>query len=120
MSDTWQSFYEENAVNAEIAAGGTASAILLATNASKQSISKYNQSFNTLEINNNSSNCDVTIQLDGLTTRARKIAARGNWVIEPENGIFFNVIKVINLSAANALTAGDLVANAAIKKPIGR
>lgn len=114
----WINKYEEGATNAEIAAGGSNFEFFFSTNNAKQQISLNQSSFNTLELNNDSSNCVIDVDLDGLTTRRRRIAAKGNLSIAPEDGIFFNNVKVTNTSAANAIAAGELKINAAIKKPV--
>jgi len=113
----WISLYEEAATNAEIAAA--ASETFFATNAAKQQIAKNNQCFNSLEINNDSNSIVVDIDLDGLTTRRRRLFAKGNLTILPEDGIFFNNVKVTNTDAANALSATLLKLNARMLKPRG-
>jgi len=108
----WKSLYEENATNAEIASGGTASETFFATNSAKQQIAKNNQSFNSLEINNDDNSIVIDIDLDGLSTRRRRLFAKGNLSISPEDGIYFNNIKVINTDGAVALAASKIKLNA--------
>ena len=110
----WTSLYEESATNAEIAA--TASATYFSTDAAKQQISKNQQCFNSLELNNDSNNVVIDVDLDGLSTRRRRIFAKSSWTIEPEDGIFFNTIKITNTDAANALAANAVKLNARIVK----
>lgn len=114
----WISVYEEAATNAQINSGGTNFETFLSNNNARANMLRHQQSFNSLEINNDSSNCVLDIDLDGLSTRRRRLFAKTSLIIEPKDGIFFNTIKVINTSAANNLTAGDLKINARIVKPL--
>lgn len=110
----WISLYEESATNAEILAG--ASETFFSTNNAKQQIAKNNQSFNSLEVNNDSNTIVIDLDLDGLSTRRRRIFAKGNFVILPEDGIFFNNVKITNTDGANALALGLLKINARMLK----
>lgn len=112
----WKSFYEEGASNAEIAAG--ASEVFFSTDNAKQQIAKNQQSFNSLEINNDSNNIIVDIDLDGLSTRRRRLFAKGNLSITPEDGIFFNNVTITNTNTTTALTAGIIKLNARLLKPL--
>lgn len=112
--EKWNSLYEENATNAQILA--TASEFFFSTNAAKQQIAKNSQCFNALEINNDDNSLVIDVDLDGLSTRRRRVFAKSTLIIEPKDGIFFNTIKITNPDAANAIAAGKLRLNAAIKK----
>lgn len=117
MGTTYKAVYENGATNAEIAAGGTAFEFLFSGTADKQAISRYGQSFNSLEINNDDANTVLDIDLDGLTTRRRRLFAKSSLVIEPKDGIFFNNVKITNTDAANATGAGNIKAIARIALP---
>lgn len=114
----WKSVYEEGATNAEIAAGGTASETFFSSNSAKQQIALKGQSFNKLEINNNSNACVLAVDLDGLSTRRRLINPKNSLVIAPEDNIFFNVVKVTNTSAGTAVAATEVVLNAGMSKAV--
>jgi len=113
----WKSLYEEGATNAEILAG--ASETFFATNNAKQQIAKNKQCFNSLEINNDSNTIVIDIDLDGLSSRRRRLFAKGNLSILPEDGIFFNNVKITNTDGANALSANSIKLNARMLKPLG-
>lgn len=112
----WKSLYEESVTNAEITAGN--SEFFFSDDFTKQQIAKNQQSFNALEINNDSNNIVIDLDLDGLSTRRRRIFAKGNFSILPEDGIFFNTVKITNTDGANNLNAGLLKLNARILKPL--
>lgn len=116
MANLWDSKYEEGANNAEIAAG--ASETFFATNTAKQQISKNNQSFNALELNNDSNTCVLAVDLDGLTTRRRLVYPKSSFVILPEDGIFFNVVKITNNHGSTAVAANEVRGNARIVKAV--
>jgi len=113
----WESLYEESATNAQILA--SASETFLSNNTAKQQMTKFSQSFNALEISNDDNAIVVSIDLDGLSTRRRLLFAKGNFTILPEDGIFFNTIKINNTDAANNLAAGKIRLNARMLKPRG-
>lgn len=106
----WKSLYESHEANAEIAA--SSSATYFTSNNDKQQLIKFGQSFNALEINNNDNSIVVNVYLDGLATRKRVLFAKSSLVIEPEEGIFFNSVKIENTDAANALAAAKIQLNA--------
>jgi len=106
----WDSLYEETATNAEIAAA--ASETFFSTNAAKQQIAKNQQSFNALEINNDDASTDIDVDLDGLAARRRRVFSKSSMVISPEDGIFFNNVKVTNVHASSATGSTKLKLNA--------
>lgn len=113
----WTSLYEESATNAEIAAGGTAFEDFFSSAAAKDNIAKHKQSFNALEINNDSTEV-LHIQLDNLSTRQRTLFSKSSITINPEDGIFFNSVRVVNTDTANAVSASEVRLNARILKPV--
>lgn len=114
MAQTFDSLYETSATNSAINAA--ASEFFFSTNFDKQSIQKIGQSFNSLEINNDDSTTDLDIDLDGLATRRRRIFAKTSFFIGPEEGVFFNTVKVTNVHASSATGAGKVKLNARILK----
>lgn len=114
----WKEVYSEGATNAQIAAGGAAFETFFSNNFARAQIAKNQQSFNALEINNDDNAVVIDVDFDGLSTRRRRIFAKGNFTILPEDGIFFNTVKVINTDGANALAANKLKLNARIVKPV--
>jgi len=113
----WYSLYEESATNAQINA--TLSETFFSTANAKQQITKFQQCFNALEINNDDNAIVIDLDLDGLSTRRRRIFAKGNFSILPEDGIFFNNIRITNTDAANNLAAGKVKINARILRARG-
>lgn len=97
--------YESSATNAQINAS-SAETFFAAAN-DKQHQIKNNQSFNNLEIVNDSSN-DLTIDLDGLSTRRRTLFAKSALVIKAEQGIFFTNLKITNKSSTAAVSASAI------------
>jgi len=114
----WKSEHETSETNAEIAA--SASEIFFTGLFNQQQLTKIGQSFNSLEINNDSNTIVVDITLDGLESRKRRLFAKGNLSILPEDGIFFNSVKITNTDAANAIPAGTIKLNARALKPQNR
>jgi len=102
--EKWIAKYLNTAQNAEIAA--SSSEIFAAAQADVEAKQRYG-SFNKLELYNESA-LDVRLELDGLTTRRRTIFAKSGFAIAPEEGIFFDTLKVTNLSSTTAL-AVDLL-----------
>lgn len=97
--------YESGYQNAEISASG--SEIFFSETNDHVAKSQYNQSFNNLEIINDSPN-DLTIELDGLSTRKRTLFGKSAMVMKAEEGIFWNTVKVTNKSSSVVVDAGDV------------
>lgn len=114
----WKSLHEKSETNAEIAA--SASEIFFTALFDKQQLVKIGQSFNSLEINNDSNTIVIDVTLDGLESRKRRVFAKGNFTILPEDGLFFNSVKITNTDAANAIPAGTIKLNARALKPLNR
>lgn len=105
MTNEQKAVYEAGATNAEIAAAGYM--IYFSGDADQAAKERFNQSFNSLEIVNDS---DITLilELDNLTTRKRKLFAKSTLVFNAEEGTYFNTLKVTNTSATTAIAAGEL------------
>lgn len=108
--------YQENAQNSEILA--SANQTFFSSENTRANLSKNGQSFNALEIVNNSNSVVIKVLLDGLTEKTRIVFAKSNLVINAEDNIFFNTIKIENTSAIDKIIAGDIVINARIVKEI--
>lgn len=106
--------YEKHTTNAEIAA--SASATFFVGSDETQNKDKWG-SFNYLEIINDG-DIDIKFQLDGLSTRERKLFGKSVVVIKAEENIFFNTLKITNTSGADAIAAGDINIVARIMSPI--
>lgn len=114
MAKDFVNVYETNASNASIAAD--ASEFFFSNEVDRQNTTKWQQSFNFLEIVNDSS-INIEIYLDGLSTRKRVLFGKASIIIKPEENIFFNNVKLTNTSSTTAITAADITLNAAIMKP---
>ena len=112
----WKSLHESSDTNAEIAA--SASQIFFTSDYDKQQLVKNQQSFNALEINNDDNTTPIDVYLDGLSSRKRRVFAKSSLVIAPEEGIYFNNVKVENTSGALAIAAGKIQLNARVLKPV--
>jgi hypothetical protein len=112
----WTSKYEESTANAEILA--SASEIFFSTDSAKQQISKHQQSFNNLEINNDDNASVLGVDLDGLISRRRLLYPKSSLSITGEDGIFFNNVKITNLGAG-AVAINKIRLNARISTPRG-
>lgn len=117
MAQDFTAVYEAGATNAQINAGGTNFEFFFSNTADKQAVARYNQSFNSLEIVNDDSNTVIDVDLDGLSTRRRRVFSKSNLVIEPKDGIFFNNVKITNTDAANNTGAGNIKLIARIALP---
>ncbi len=107
--------YETHEANAEIAA--SASAFFFSSTNDKVQLQKHNQSFNYLEIINDSS-IDIEVYLDGLASRKRLLFGKTAMIIKPEESIYFNTIKLTNTDGATAITAGQVQLIARALKPL--
>lgn len=107
--------HEADFTNAEIAA--SASEHFLSSEYNRSQMTKVGQSFNFLEVVNNSSNT-INIDLDGLSTRRRVLFGNSALVIQPEEQIFFNTIKITNTSSSSAISAAGIVGIARVMKKI--
>lgn len=81
---------------------------------SQQAKAQYN-SFNYLEIVNDSDN-DLNLYFDGLATRKRKLFGKSSLVIDAEDNIYFNNLQIENPEAV-AVAIGELNAVGRIMKP---
>jgi len=106
--------YEKHTANAEIAASGNA--IYFSDTEDKVQLQKANQSFNYLEIINDSS-IVIEVYLDGLATRKRLLFGKTALIMKPEESIYFNTVKLTNTDAASAITAGEVQLIARALKP---
>jgi len=72
-------------------------------------------SYNGLLVQNTSSNCDIEIRLDGMTTSGKVFIVPSNGgsvLIEPDDSIYFKTVWIYNRDGASNLTAGDVVIRA--------
>jgi len=98
----WKETENGNAVNTAVAAAGN-EIIVSGTQRSPH--------FNRLLVQNLDGNCDIELRLDSMTTGGRVFIVQrngGTLGIEPGDGVFFNSIQAVNLSAGDAETAGAI------------
>lgn len=114
MAD-FESKFEVNFTNAEIAASGSENFLSNNYNRGQQILN--NQSFNYLEIINSSGNT-IFIDLDGLSSRRRILFANASIVISPQEEIFFNMVKITNQSSSAVIAASSINGTARIMKRI--
>lgn len=94
----WKEVYSSSAKNANIAASGVEN-----IKSSEADIRKYGQ-FNRLNVDNSlDGGQDIEVRLDGLTTTGKLFRVTKGIVfgIEPEDGILFSFVQIVNLSSAN-------------------
>lgn len=82
--------YEATKSNAQITSGN--SELFFIDKADQDARARWG-SFNNLEIVNDSAS-DVFVDLDGLSTRRKKLFARSTMVIKSDQGIFWDTIKL--------------------------
>lgn len=105
--------YEKHDANAEIAA--SASAFFFVSKADQDARAKHG-SFNSLEIINDG-DIVIILDLDGLSTRRRKLFGKSTIVIEARENLFFDTLKITNTDAVTAISAADLQIVGRILKP---
>lgn len=103
--DSYTEVYATNTQNAQINASSSEIFGITSTDIEQK---KKHGSFNFLIITSLSS-LSVDIQLDGLTTRRiATLLGAGAVKLDPRDGIYFDTLKITNLSASTAITAGDI------------
>lgn len=107
--------HQDNFANAEIAASG--SETFLSSENNRAQFIKNNQNFNSLLVVNNGANT-INIDLDGLTTRRYVLFGNSTLIINPEDEIFFNNVKVTNTSTTSVITAAALNGYARLMKKV--
>ena len=98
----WKEVYRNQSMNAEIAASSSED---FAISASDTAAAKKYGSFNRAIISN-LSDYPIRISLDGNIFT--EMGSQGIAVIDPEDGLFFNLIRITNLSAAAAIVANKI------------
>jgi hypothetical protein len=106
--------YEKHEANSLI--GASASETFFSGQPAQENKQKYG-SFNSLELINDS-NEEIYVFLDGLDTRKRILGAKANLIIEPQEGIYFNTLKITNSSAVNTIAANLILPIARICEAI--
>lgn len=112
-----QVLYETPITNGSSTIAPSASLTLLSDTTTLSQNSLYG-SFNYLEIINDSA-CEINVDLDGISTRRRKLFGKSVLVIKAEEGIYFNNIKITNNDAATTIQANEISGSARIGKVIG-
>lgn len=107
-----RTIYETNVSNGSSTIAPSASLGLLNADTDMAGKSLYG-SFNYLELINDS-NCELNIDLDGLSTRRRKLFAKSVIVIRAEEGVFFNNILITNTDGAVTVAANEISGSARI------
>jgi len=97
ISTQGNALYEAGVQNGAISS--SASAFFFTRGVDLENKQKYG-SFNNLEIVNNSTNT-LALDLDGQTTRRRVLFGKASIVIKPDQNIFFDTIKLTDLTGAN-------------------
>lgn len=115
-SINFKSVYESHYTNSQINA--SAKEAFFSGNNDKVAVQRYQQSFNFLEIVNDSS-IRVNLYLDGKQVgRTRYLFGKNQVVILPEEELYFNMIELENSSSTTAINAGDIRVIGRIMKPI--
>ena len=115
MVKDYISVYESHTTNTEIAISG--SQTFFSNEISRGNMLKWKQSFNSLEIINNSTT-DLNVYLDGKQIgRKRLLYGKVAFQIKPEEQLYFNTLVIENTSGATVITAGDLTIIARIEVP---
>ena len=101
----WQEVHSSRFSSAIIAT--TANEIFGGDQATRDKVDRYG-SHNSLIINSIADE-NIAIDLDGITARRMSILVGigGFFIIKPEDGIFFNTVRLVNLSGTN--TSADEV-----------
>lgn len=103
VTNVWKEVFSENKKNAQIAASGSETFQPSADNRRKYT------NMNRLLVDNASS-YKSEIRLDGLNSRGKVFPLPSNTVmgIEPNDGINFNSVQIVNLDGSNAIAADDI------------
>jgi hypothetical protein len=106
----WKELYRRSLKNSQINA--SANEVFFNSATDREELTRYG-SFNRVIIFNYS-NYDAEIRINGLTDNVIPLSARAGAVIEPDDGILFNFIQIVNLDAVNNIAANDISMRAAI------
>lgn len=109
--------YETTFTNGASTIAPSASLTLLSTDSDQRATSLYG-SFNYLEIINDSS-AELNIDLDGISTRRRRLFGKSVVVIKAEEGIYFNNVLITNTDGATTVQASEISGSARIGKVVG-
>jgi hypothetical protein len=107
--------YETYGSNQAIIA--TASETFFSSSTDLSNKSKYNSSFNYLEVTNDSP-YKIYIDLDGLSTRRRVLFPQAALIIRADENIYFDNVLITNPDAVNQIDADLVKLNARIQKQV--